>query len=72
VDRLFPRRRRRGFDPLSRMEDSDILRNLGQKLARDQGLEMLKYLKLEGSRWEQSFQGCLLAYFRMSIIGNLV
>jgi len=54
------------------MEDSDILRNLGQKLARDQGLEMLKYLKLEGSRWEQSFQGCLLAYFRMSIIGNLV
>jgi len=32
--RLFPRRRRRGFDPFSKMEDSDIAPDMGGTLRK--------------------------------------
>jgi hypothetical protein len=57
VYRLFPRRRSRGFDPFSRMEDSDILRNMGQKLARDQ---TPGEIKRQGSVWSRAFRVLLI------------
>jgi hypothetical protein len=67
VYRLFPRRRSRGFDPFSRMEDSDILRITARNLLVIRGLESGD--KAAGFSVEQSSQGFACSiYFRLSII----